>query len=137
MGPCCLDRFGLTRRASVLYGVGRHPEQVPPRYMAPDDRRGRDWAPDGSVAHSGGDFELVLGRTIYPGDWSQAFRLAFDADIGGDWGHSAASSAAKALLPALRHEGAQGYGSHAEMAMALKLPRRARAWAQQSPAEPP
>ena len=115
-------RFDSTGRA-VLYGVGRHPEQVPPRYMAPEMTGEGEIGLQTDQWHTAVViFELVLGRTIYPGDWSQAFRLAFDADnseaIGVIQQHSPAL--AKALLPALRHEGAQGYGSHAEMAMALQ-----------------
>ena len=115
-------RFRPDGRA-VLYGIGSKLERVQPRYMAPEMTGEGDIGLHTDQWHIAVSlFELVLGRTLYPGDWSKAFRLALDADNSEALLVLQQNSPvlAKALLPALRHQGASGYASHAEMVMALQ-----------------
>jgi len=106
----------------LLYGLGTRPERVPPRYMVPE------MAGEGEIGHptdqwvvSAFLFELLMGRSLYPGDWSTAFKRALDGD------NLEACQAlvarfpqvAQALLPALRADGTEPYASHDEMLSAL------------------
>ncbi|MEC7239666.1 MAG: hypothetical protein VXW32_00365, partial [Myxococcota bacterium] len=115
-------RFRPDGRA-VLYGMGSKLDRVQPRYMAPEMTGEGDIGLHTDQWHTAVVlFELVLGRPLYPGDWSKAFRLALDANntealaVLEDF----SPALAKALHPALRHQGASGYVSHDEMAFALQ-----------------
>ena len=115
-------RIGSDGRA-VLLGFGTQSDRVQPRYMAPEMSGEGEIGIHTDQWHTAVMvYELVLGRSLYLGDWSETFRQALDGDNAEGLAALSrqASDLATALLPALREGGQQGYSSHAEMGLALQ-----------------
>jgi hypothetical protein len=105
-----------------LYGWGARPDRVQPRYMAPEMVGQGEVGPQTDQWHIAVLlFELLMGRPLYDGEWSEVFRRALDGD--NEEACRALSARypmlAGALLPALRGPGFHPYKNHSEMREAL------------------